>query len=697
LLLAFDLILSHVSPCLLASESSAFLSESIEHLQAGRKQDALTAARLAYETADSDGSKNRAALVTGQVLVQLGFPIEAEDVLTEILKRVESGSMLDLEIENELGAVWNLRGEYKTAAEHYEKALDIAIKQRVNADKRARIIINLATAELDTGRAPRLSDRLLRLHTWLEEENVSIPVQISSAILLRRAEREFGEPESLREKASNLLVLAQKRAHRSGDLRSESLAIGVQAMLYRDEGRLDESLRLTEIALLHAQESNSLETVYRWHAQIGEILLEKNDRDAAREAFEQAVAILSEIKSDLPASSPRMFSERVMPVYGGLADVVLQQARIEKPGPAQQRLLREVVNSLEDLKKAEVEDYFSKECVVETSQDMSTMLADSAIIYPVFLPGRTEILLETRDGLHQFVIDVGKAEITDVIRELRTELEDYGLSEDYYDNAELLEEWLIDPMEPVLEDLEIKTLVFIPDGPLRTIPMAALYDGEQFLIERYALASTPAISLTRANIDRERNALIGGITEGVQGFSPLSFVGPELEQVSQILQGPKLQDRSFGLANIQSKFSEADYSVVHFATHGLFSSDFRNSFLLAHDDKFTMSRLEQALGGQQGLDLLVLSACETAAGDDRAALGLAGVAIQAGAESALASLWSISDEGTAELIPVFYEHLYSGGKSKAESLRLAQIKLLRDPRFDHPVFWAPYILIGNWL
>ena len=198
-------------------------------------------------------------------------------------------------------------------------------------------------------------------------------------------------------------------------------------------------------------------------------------------------------------------------------------------------------------------------------------------------------------------------------------------------------------------------------------------------------------------MEREKNALIGGVTEGVQGFYPLSFVGPELEQVSQILQGPKLQDQTFALANIQSKFSESDYSVVHFATHGLFSSDFRKSFLLAHDDKFTMSRLEQALSGQQGLDLLVLSACETAAGDDRAALGLAGVAIQAGAESALASLWSISDEGTAELIPIFYENLYSEGKSKAESLRQAQLKLLRDPRFDHPVFWAPYILIGNWI
>jgi CHAT domain-containing protein len=227
--------------------------------------------------------------------------------------------------------------------------------------------------------------------------------------------------------------------------------------------------------------------------------------------------------------------------------------------------------------------------------------------------------------------------------------------------------------------------------------MAALYDGRKFLVERFALASTPAISLTReAQRDSETKALVAGVTEGVQGFAPLAFVGPELDQVSDIVGGNKLKDKSFLLDRVENNFTTDQYSVVHFATHGTFSSDFRKSYLLTYDDKLTMGRLEGVLNQQNGLDLLVLSACQTAAGDDRAALGLAGVAIQAGAATALASLWSISDEGTARLIPEFYRNIYEKGMSKAHGLQEAQIRLLKDPRFEHPVFWAPYLLIGNW-
>jgi CHAT domain-containing protein len=111
-----------------------------------------------------------------------------------------------------------------------------------------------------------------------------------------------------------------------------------------------------------------------------------------------------------------------------------------------------------------------------------------------------------------------------------------------------------------------------------------------------------------------------------------------------------------------------------------------------------MEGLKSSLDGRATpLDLLVLSACQTAAGDDRAALGLAGVAIQAGAKSALASLWSISDNATATLMTRFYENSKAPGATKAQSLRIAQIELLKSPEYGHPSYWAPYLLIGNWL
>jgi CHAT domain-containing protein len=135
------------------------------------------------------------------------------------------------------------------------------------------------------------------------------------------------------------------------------------------------------------------------------------------------------------------------------------------------------------------------------------------------------------------------------------------------------------------------------------------------------------------------------------------------------------------------------------ATHGFFDGDHANSFLLAHDDKITLDRLQSTVGARRftgnPLDLLVLSACETAKGDERAALGLAGVSLKAGAKSTVASLWPIADAATAILMKRFYEEL-RGGASKASALQAAQGALLSDPEWAHPAYWSPYLLIGNW-
>ena len=137
------------------------------------------------------------------------------------------------------------------------------------------------------------------------------------------------------------------------------------------------------------------------------------------------------------------------------------------------------------------------------------------------------------------------------------------------------------------------------------------------------------------------------------------------------------------------------------ATHGHFDRNPQKSFLLTYDDKLTMDALSDSIGGRrykgEPLELLVLSACETAAGDKRAALGLAGVALKAGARSALATLWQISDEATVKIITEFYLNTNQPELSKAQALQLSQVKLLKQERFRHPTDWAPFLLIGNWL
>ena len=158
-----------------------------------------------------------------------------------------------------------------------------------------------------------------------------------------------------------------------------------------------------------------------------------------------------------------------------------------------------------------------------------------------------------------------------------------------------------------------------------------------------------------------------------------------------------MQDDTFLLTTVEEELASSSFTIAHFATHGSSSGDHTESFILTYDDRLTLNGLRDILAerGDDPLDLLVLSACETAAGDDRAALGLAGVAVQSGAKSVIATLWQVSDSATTELISDFYRNI-SPDSTKAASLRQAQLALLGTDNWSHPAYWAPFLLIGSW-
>ena len=162
-----------------------------------------------------------------------------------------------------------------------------------------------------------------------------------------------------------------------------------------------------------------------------------------------------------------------------------------------------------------------------------------------------------------------------------------------------------------------------------------------------------------------------------------------------------LLDDAFTLEAFDHSLDRGRFNVVHVATHARFRADAGASFLLAHDGRITLDQLERSIGGLRfrdtPIELLTLSACETAMGDDRAALGLSGIAVKAGARSVLGTLWVVNDVAAARLVVAFYAALAQPGMSRAEALRRAQLGLLEDFRFGHPGFWSSFVLIGNWL
>ena len=266
-------------------------------------------------------------------------------------------------------------------------------------------------------------------------------------------------------------------------------------------------------------------------------------------------------------------------------------------------------------------------------------------------------------------------------------------------------QWLIQPASADLVKNQIKTLVFVPDGAFRNIPMGILYDGQHYLIEKYSMAVSPGLQLFPAKLESKKlSVLVAALTEARQGFSALPGVRSEIQQISSSARSQILLDRQFTRNSFHKLIDDRSFSVIHLATHGQFSSNPEETFLLTWNDKIGIKDLDNffqksRLGIDKPIDLLVMSACETAAGDERSALGLAGFALRSGARSTLASLWSVNDRSTATLMSEFYRQITRQNSkiTKAEALRQAQLTVMKNPLYQHPYFWASFLLIGNWL
>jgi CHAT domain-containing protein len=276
--------------------------------------------------------------------------------------------------------------------------------------------------------------------------------------------------------------------------------------------------------------------------------------------------------------------------------------------------------------------------------------------------------------------------------------------QNFLEPSQQVYDWLIRPVEAELAATGIKTLVFVPDGAIRNIPLSALYDGKQYLIQKYSVAIAPGLQLVDPQpLKRQKlQVLAFGLTKARQDFPPLPNVQGELERIKAEVESEVVFNESFTNSNFKDAIKRYPFPVVHLATHGEFSSEATNTFVLTWDDRVTAQDFTNLLGIEQGnrtrpIELLVLSACQTAEGDERAALGLAGVAVRAGARSTLASLWFVSDEATSLLMTEFYRELSNTQETKAEVLRRAQAAVLQNEQFSHPYFWSAFILVGNWL
>jgi len=519
-----------------------------------------------------------------------------------------------------------------------------------------------------------------------------------------------------------LLQTVLQQAKRIGDTRSATYATGYLGKLYEQEQRYGEAERLTQQAIFRSFDAADL--LYLWYWQLGRLYKAQNDLLRARAAYQKAIKQLRRLRRAVVRGyriPPQSLLKTADAVYFDLADLWLQTARHAPDEKQRQADLFKARETLELLKAVELENYFQDECVTALQakrKRIDDILTDrhTAVLYPMIFDQRVELLLNLAGGeLKQFTLTVQEnpmanyAHLHKIVnafhRQLRNPKSNYRR---LLINSRQLEKILIQKMRPTLEARQIKTLIIVPDRLLRTIPFAALHDGKQFLIQQYALAIIPGLRLTEEPKRFKRHdikMLMGGLSESRQGFSALPHVLNAINSIGQICQTQTrpLVNKSFLKNRLKDNLAETAYTSLYFATHGQFKSQSTSSFLLTYNDKLNLNELEQFMRISQFRDepveLLTLSACETAVGDERAALGLAGIALKAGARSAVASLWRVEDASTAKLMTSFYQAMCNGPYvSKAEALQQAQKTLLLSQRqYKHPYYWAPFLLIGNWL
>lgn len=346
----------------------------------------------------------------------------------------------------------------------------------------------------------------------------------------------------------------------------------------------------------------------------------------------------------------------------------------------------------------------------------------SALIYAVPGAEHLDLMLVTANGqpIHRRINAANKAALTRTLQAFRMGVvrEDSDPS-DYLEPGQQLYDWIVAPLEPTLRQAGVDQLIFCLGTGLRSMPLAALHDRKQFLIEKYNLAIIPAFNLldrgARSSSETEILAM-GASTFNNQPALP--GVPIELSTITQTpWQGTSQLNQAFTLSNLRAQRAKVAYGIVHLATHAEFASgDVTESYIQFWDQRLRLSQLQELGLQNPPVQLLVLSACRTALGDAKAELGFAGLAVQAGSQAAIASLWSVSDASTLMLMKAFYRELKTA-PVKADALRNAQVEMIQHPdriraqlrdrrlpsevralantNIAHPFHWAAFTLIGN--
>ena len=449
-------------------------------------------------------------------------------------------------------------------------------------------------------------------------------------------------------------------------------------------------------ALKLAKKAQAQDLSYQWLWQLGRT---ETNHQQALENYAQAVKDLNSVRGNLIGYSTENqinYQQEIEPLYREYVSLLVEN-------PSQKNLIA-ARNTIESLQSAELENYFRSACLTAITEQIDGIDPKAATIYPIVLKDKLAVISTIAGKLSYKSFPVTPQEVEQTVAQFSLNLHPSRSTRKRKQLGNKLYSWLIAPNKSQLQQTNIETLVFVLDKELRNLPLAAINTETGYLVEDYAIALTPGLQLLPSKeLETEQlEAVVGGLSVEQDGYGALPGVEKEVELIANQIKTKPLINQQFTEINLQKSLKQTRQApLLHLATHGQFSSNPENTYILTWKDRLNINELEQLLKVRDEtpklvpIELLILSACKTATGDSQAALGLAGMAIKSGARSTIGSLWSVSDQSTTLLMDKIYHELKQQ-EDKGNVLRQAQLSLLESENHNHPYFWSPFVLVGNW-
>ena len=638
-----------------------------------------------------------------------------------------------------LGIAYIKLGKYDEAIKYQKQSLDIS-RNLKNREDEGKALGNLSTIYRNRGEYDKAIEYQLQSLAISQKFN-DRQGEGRSLAALGTIYRDLGKYDKAIEYQLQSLLIAKELKDRQG----EGQSLSILGIVYQDLGKYDKAIDYYRQSLVIAREIKDRASEGISFNNIGALFTKQNQSDLAILFYKQSINVTESIRKDirkLNKEEQRSYVETVSSSYKSLASLLLNQGRI-----------MEALQVLDLLKVQELEDYFKNikgsdrsaqgvrllepekaisdklgAISFENSPEINSQLANkiqqlpkseinkvpdylqkipqgTALLYPLILGDRLEIILFTPNTIPiSRTVKISKENLEELINDFVKGLRDSG-SEDHKEPAAELYKLLIKPIEAELIQAKTTTILYAPDGILRYIPLAAFYDGKQWLAEKYRINNLIAYSLFdfAPNLKTQPNILAGafGGKKGERKFGqnalPATLI--EVQAIANSFQNSvTLIEDQFSRKAIESKFQ--DHNILHLATHAQFNTGTPdNSFIIfGNGDKIKLNEITD--WQIPNIDLIVLSACETGTstlGNGVEILGFGYQIQKAGAKNAIASLWKVNDEGTQVLMEAFYGELKKGDLSSTEALHRAQVALIKSPKYNHPFYWSAFFAIGNGL